>query len=136
MKKLQGNLNDKVDIVILAGGKGSRIKNLINSVPKPLAKIDGSKKFLDYLLNNICKYNINKIFILAGYKGWKIHKAYNKLHIFQNVSRYIVKAKWGGVKKRNHGEVLVHTCSLDHPNALLNYISRGMKVFKKEVIKI
>jgi D,D-heptose 1,7-bisphosphate phosphatase len=77
MKKLQGNLNDKVDIVILAGGKGSRIKNLINSVPKPLAKIDGSKKFLDYLLNNICKYNINKIFILAGYKGWKIHKAYN-----------------------------------------------------------
>ena len=32
--------------------------------------------------------------------------------------------------------VLVHTCSLDHPNALSNYISRGMKVFKKEVIKI
>ena len=29
-----------------------------------------------------------------------------------------------------------NTCSLDHPNALLNYISRGMKVFKKEVIKI
>ena len=34
------------------------------------------------------------------------------------------------------GRVLVHTCSLDHPNALLNYISRGVKVFKKEVIKI
>tara|TARA_B100000787_G_scaffold129805_1_gene98694 strand:+ start:665 stop:1168 length:504 start_codon:yes stop_codon:yes gene_type:complete len=32
--------------------------------------------------------------------------------------------------------VLVHTCSLDHPNALLNYISRGMKIFKKEIIKI
>ena len=32
--------------------------------------------------------------------------------------------------------VWVHTCSLDHPNALLNYISRGMKIFKKEVIKI
>ena len=34
------------------------------------------------------------------------------------------------------GRVFVHTCSLDHPNALLNYISRGMKIFKKEVIKI
>ena len=34
------------------------------------------------------------------------------------------------------GRVLVHTCSLDHPNALLNYISRGMKIFKKEIIKI
>ena len=32
--------------------------------------------------------------------------------------------------------VKVHTCSLDHPNALLNYISRGMKVFKEEEIKI
>ncbi len=32
--------------------------------------------------------------------------------------------------------VFVHTCSLDHPNAILNYISRGMKIFKKEVIKI
>ena len=32
--------------------------------------------------------------------------------------------------------VWVHTCSLDHQNALKNYISRGMKVFKKEIISI
>ena len=32
--------------------------------------------------------------------------------------------------------VWVHTCSLDHKNALNNYISRGMKVFKKEIISI
>ena len=32
--------------------------------------------------------------------------------------------------------VWVHTCSLDHKNALNNYISRGMKVFKKETITI
>ena len=31
--------------------------------------------------------------------------------------------------------VWVHTCSLDHKNALKNYLSRGMKVFKSEVIK-
>ena len=30
--------------------------------------------------------------------------------------------------------VWVHTCSLDHKNALNNYISRGMKVFKTETI--
>ena len=28
----------------------------------------------------------------------------------------------------------VHTCSLDHPNAFKNYISRGMKVFKSEIL--
>ena len=32
--------------------------------------------------------------------------------------------------------VWVHTCSLDHKNALHNYIARGMKIFKTEIIKI
>ena len=32
--------------------------------------------------------------------------------------------------------VWVHTCSLDHENALKNYLSRGMKIFKKETISI
>ena len=30
--------------------------------------------------------------------------------------------------------VWVHTCSLDHKNALSNYIARGMKIFKKETV--
>tara|TARA_B100000965_G_C19023170_1_gene511939 strand:+ start:42 stop:545 length:504 start_codon:yes stop_codon:yes gene_type:complete len=32
--------------------------------------------------------------------------------------------------------VWVHTCSLDHKNALSNYISRGMQIYKTETIKI
>jgi ribosomal protein S18 acetylase RimI-like enzyme len=28
----------------------------------------------------------------------------------------------------------VHTCTLDHPNALKNYLARGMKIFKTEKI--
>tara|TARA_B100000900_G_scaffold266699_1_gene227677 strand:- start:1263 stop:1766 length:504 start_codon:yes stop_codon:yes gene_type:complete len=30
----------------------------------------------------------------------------------------------------------VHTCTLDHQNALKNYLARGMKIFKKETISI
>jgi len=37
---------------------------------------------------------------------------------------------------QNIDRVLVHTCSLDHKNALNNYIARGMKIFKTEIIKI
>ena len=36
----------------------------------------------------------------------------------------------------NPKRVWVHTCSLDHKNALNNYLSRGMKIFKKETIII
>ena len=32
--------------------------------------------------------------------------------------------------------VWVHTCSFDHKNALNNYLSRGMKIFKKETLTI
>ena len=31
-------------------------------------------------------------------------------------------------------KVWVHTCTLDHSNALKNYLARGMKVFKKEKV--
>ena len=36
----------------------------------------------------------------------------------------------------NINRVWVHTCSLDHKNALNNYIDRGMKIFKTEKIYV
>jgi GNAT superfamily N-acetyltransferase len=39
-------------------------------------------------------------------------------------------------EKKNIKRVWVHTCTLDHENALKNYLARGMKIYKKETIKI
>ena len=38
-------------------------------------------------------------------------------------------------KSFEHGSnrVWVHTCSLDHKNALSNYLSRGMQIYKTEI---
>ena len=38
--------------------------------------------------------------------------------------------------RKNTNRVWVHTCSLDHKNALNNYLSRGMKIFKTEILNI
>ena len=38
--------------------------------------------------------------------------------------------------QNNVSRVWVHTCSLDHKNALNNYISRGMQIFKTEILNI
>ena len=38
--------------------------------------------------------------------------------------------------KNKIDRVWVHTCTLDHRNALKNYITRGMKIFKTETINI
>ena len=37
---------------------------------------------------------------------------------------------------KNIKRVWLHTCSLDHENALKNYLARGKKIFKSEIIKI
>ena len=37
--------------------------------------------------------------------------------------------------KKNIKRVWVHTCTLDHKNAIKNYLARGMTIYKKETIK-
>jgi ribosomal protein S18 acetylase RimI-like enzyme len=38
--------------------------------------------------------------------------------------------------QENVNRVWLHTCSLDHKNALNNYLSRGMKIFKSEIVRV
>ena len=38
--------------------------------------------------------------------------------------------------KNKINRVWVHTCTLDHKNALSNYMARGMKIFKTEIVNI
>ena len=39
-------------------------------------------------------------------------------------------------EKHNLKRVWVHTCTLDHKNALKNYLARGMRIYKKEIVQI
>ena len=38
--------------------------------------------------------------------------------------------------KLSSNRVWVHTCTLDHKNALNNYLNRGMRIFKQETINL
>jgi len=60
------------------------------------------------------------------------------LEEFQNkkLGSYLLSQAIQKSFKENVNRVWVHTCSLDHKNALNNYIARGMKIFKTETIKI
>ena len=74
-----------LDLVILAGGKGTRIKKYLHNNPKPMVKFN-EIFFLQYLINIYSKYPINKIFILTGYKSDIIFKNFhNKNFNFTNV---------------------------------------------------
>ena len=60
------------------------------------------------------------------------------LEEFQNkkLGSYLLSQAIQKSLKENINRVWVHTCSLDHKNALNNYIARGMKIFKSETIRI
>lgn len=59
--------------VILAGGLGTRLRPLTNTVPKPMIRIHG-KPFLWYLIQLLKKNHITRIVILVGYKHHVIER--------------------------------------------------------------
>ena len=60
------------------------------------------------------------------------------LEEYQNkkLGSYLLSSAIKNSFREKANRVWVHTCSLDHKNALRNYIARGMKIFKKETISI
>lgn len=56
-----------MEVIILAGGFGTRLQSVVKDVPKPMADING-KPFLEYLLNYLSQYNITNVVLSVGYK--------------------------------------------------------------------
>lgn len=53
--------------IILAGGFGTRLQSVVSDVPKPMAPING-RPFLDYILDELVKFNFDKAVLAVGYK--------------------------------------------------------------------
>ena len=97
-----------------------------------------SKKVKTYIL----KYQND----LAGYFELIFHSDEKEVEIayfglleeFQNkkLGSYLLSQAIKKSFNSKVNKVWVHTCSLDHKNALKNYIARGMKIYKSETILI
>ena len=95
-------------------------------------------KVKTYILKN--KDDLAGYFELISHKDKKeveiaylglLEEYYNK-----KLGSYLLSAAIRNSFSDKTKRVWVHTCSLDHQNALNNYLSRGMKIFKKETISI
>src|SRR5689334_14942962 len=54
--------------VILAAGKGTRMRNLTNEIPKPMLRVQG-KPILEHILQGILAAGIREIFIVTGFRA-------------------------------------------------------------------
>ncbi len=78
---MQQKLQD-VEMLILAGGLGTRLRSAIDSLPKPLAPI-GGKPFLELLLKNYYRMGIRKFILSLHYQADLIVKFVNDLKLFE-----------------------------------------------------
>jgi D-glycero-alpha-D-manno-heptose 1-phosphate guanylyltransferase len=68
----------KMEAIILAGGLGTRLREAVPHLPKPLAPING-KPFLDLLLMHLSSFHwIQKIILAVGYKSSTIMEHYQQ----------------------------------------------------------
>ena len=105
------------------------------------------KQWTEYISNKKIKtYVLKHNEELAGYFELIIHDDKKEVEIayfglleeYQNkkLGSFLLSSAIKNSFFNKPNRVWVHTCSLDHKNALKNYISRGMKIFKKETITI
>jgi len=57
----------EIPLVILAGGKGTRLQNKIKKIPKPLLKIK-KKNLLEIIIQHYRNFGVKKIFVAAGFR--------------------------------------------------------------------
>jgi len=105
------------------------------------------KKWIDYLENSgVNTYTLKHKKDLIGYfeQIFDKDKLDCEIAYFGILEEYIGKQLGGYLLSEaikisfNIGSkrIWVHTCSFDHKNALQNYLSRGMKVFKSENLNL
>ena len=105
------------------------------------------EKWINYISNkNLDTYIISDSENLVGFFELlnNPHLSETEISYFGLLEEYIGRGIGGyalsvAIRKsfeKDIKRVWLHTCTLDHPNALKNYIARGMTIFKKENINI
>ena len=62
-----------IDAVLMAGGKGERLRPLTETTPKPLVKV-GDKCIIDYNIDNLIAYGVKHLNVTVNYLGEQLEE--------------------------------------------------------------
>ena len=112
---METELNMKV--VILCGGRGTRLAEETKIIPKPLVKV-GNKPILLHIINYYKKFGIKNFIIATGYKGILIKKYFEKKQ-FKKLNIQIIDT---GLNTLTGGRLLrLKKYLFDQQNFMLTY---------------
>lgn len=66
-----GKEKQKIQVVILAGGRGERLRPITDTIPKPMIAVNG-KPFLRYQLERLRTFAFLNVVLLVGYRAKQI----------------------------------------------------------------
>lgn len=75
LKKYKSNL--PIDAVLMAGGKGERLRPLTEKTPKPLLKV-GDKSIIDYNVERLISFGVKNINVTVNYLKEQIEEHFEK----------------------------------------------------------
>ena len=75
LKKLKSRL--PIDAVLMAGGKGERLRPLTEKTPKPLVKV-GDKCIIDYNIDNLIEYGVKHLNVTVNYLAEQLEEHFAK----------------------------------------------------------
>lgn len=82
-------------VVILAGGKGTRISEETEMLPKPMVEI-GGKPIIWHIMKLYSSYGFNDFIICLGYKGYMVKEYFS--HYFLHMSDMTIDLKTNDIK--------------------------------------
>lgn len=116
------------EAIILAGGFGTRLKEVIGEdIPKPMAPVDG-RPFLEYLLAYLDKWGVDRVIIATGYKHEVIEAHFGNRYKNQEIiySKEIEPLGTGGAVKQ----------AMEYVNGFSCYVLNGDTYFDANLWKI
>ena len=123
------------DAVIMAGGKGTRLKPLTDTTPKPLLNV-GNKTIIEHNIDHLRSYGIDDFWITLNYLGDQIEaklgegsdRGININYVWENEPLGTIGAV-SKISVFNHDYVLIINSdvltTLDYEDFFLDFISKG-----------
>ena len=114
-------IHKKVDIplVIMAGGKGTRLKPFSNILPKALVPLNG-KTVLENIIEKFISYGINRIYVITNHKADIIESYFKEKKINANIKFIKEKKELGTagglylLKSKIKGSFFLTNCDVLH----------------------
>lgn len=120
-------------VVILAGGKGSRISEYTKTIPKPMIQI-GSKPIIEHIINYYRKFGFKEFLIASGYKQ-NVIRNYFKKKTFPSVNIKIINTgseTLTGTRLKKLKNYLNDTFMLTYGDGLSNINLKKLLKFHKK----